>query len=159
MTGLKIGLIGLLGLIVAACGTEKRQDEKILLDVKAIVNKSPAQVEEILGEADSVYTFRIMGKEVFCQLYKDDNVEIQYPDSVATDILVKDAHQLPFDQTALSAFGLDYRKHPSDYKKGSFIRWSDFEEFSAISFYNTKKDCLDRITGFSIFFKSRNASI
>ncbi len=129
----------------------------ILLDVKAIVNKSPKEVEKIIGTPDSTYTLQIMGKKTFCQLYKKHNIEIQYPKLLATDIIVYGPHELPFNQTALSAFNLDYRvQHPSDYMKDRFIRWSDFEEFSAITFYNTKKDSLNNITDFNIFFKVKD---
>lgn len=128
-----------------------------MLDVKAIVNKGPSEVERIIGKPDSVYTIQMMGKAIFCQLYKKHNVEIQYPESLATDIIVHGPHHLPFDQTALSAFNLDYRiQHPSDYRKGSYIRWSDFEEFSSISFYNPKKDSLNNITDFNVFFKAKD---
>lgn len=148
----------ILGSVLISCGPSERQEkERVLLDVRAIVNKDPAQVEAIIGAPDSIYTLHILGKPIFCQLYKAHNIEIQYPGPGATDIVVKGAHGLPFDQTALSAFNLDYPKqHPSDYKKGNFIRWSDFEAFSAISFYNPTKDSLNNISGFDIFFKARN---
>lgn len=147
----------IVGLVVISCGHfEKQESGGILIDVRAIVNKDPAQVEAIIGTPDSTYTLHVLGKPIFCQLYKAMNMEIQYQGPVAADIIVKGADGLPFDQTALSAFNLDYRKqHPSDYKKGNFIRWSDFEEFSAISFYNPKKDSLNNISGFDIFFKAK----
>jgi hypothetical protein len=135
----------------------KQKDKDILLDLKAIVNRNPNEVEAIIGKPDSVYFLQMMGKSIFCQLYKKNNIEIQYPDSGATDIIVYGPHELPFDQTALSAFNLEYEsQHPSDYKKDRYIRWSDFEEFSAITFYNPKKDSLDNITDFNIFFKAKD---
>lgn len=151
------GLI-ILGFVLSSCQPAERQDNgPVLLDVMAIANKKPAQVEAIIGEPDSVYTLHVLGRPIFCQLYKAHNIEIQYPESVATDIVVKDARGLPFDQTALSAFNLDYRRqHPSDYKKGNFIRWSDFEAFSAISFYNPTRDSANAISGFDIFFKVKD---
>lgn len=128
----------------------------VIIDVKSIVNKGPAEVETVLGKPDSVYTLQIMGRSILCHLYRDPDIEIQYPESVATDIVVYGPHDLPFDQTALSAFNLDYRKqHPSDYRKGAFIRWSDFDKFAAISFYNPRKDSLNRITHFDIFFRAK----
>jgi len=131
------------------------EQHEIILDVKAIANKRPAEVEKIVGKPDSVYTLQMMGKAILCQRYKKYNIEIQYPESFATDIIVYGPHELPFDQTALSSFNLDYRiKHPSDYKKGSYIRWSDFGGFSAITF-NPKKDSLNNITNFNIFFKAK----
>ena len=144
----------LLALLIACTDVER---DDIVIDVKVIVNKDPVQVEEILGKPDSSYTLQMMGRAILCQLYKDKAVEIQYPELRASDIVVHESRGLPFDQTALSAFNLDYRKqHPSDYRKGSLIRWTDFEGFSAISFYNARKDSRHNITNFSIFFKAKN---
>lgn len=152
----KVHLLAMLACIFLG-GCKHHNDEGIILNVKAIVNKDPKEVEKIMGKPDSVYTLQMMGKGIFCQLYKKHNIEIQYPESLATDIIVYGPHELPFNQTALAAFNLDYRiKHPSDYRKDHFIRWSDFEEFSAITFYNPKKDSLDNITDFNIFFKAKD---
>jgi hypothetical protein len=142
----------LVGLFAAGCRDQSR--EEVVLDVRAIANRSSSEVVAILGKPDSVYTLRMMGKVIFCQLYKDHHVEIQYAESLASDIIVYGQECLPFDQTALSFFKLDYREqHPADYRKGSFIRWDDFREFSAISFYNPSKDSLGNIRAFDIFFK------
>ena len=150
----RIVLLAWLCFLSVSC--KQDDQEKIIFDVTAIVNKDPGGVKDILGKPDSVYTLQMMGKSIFCQLYRSHNIEIQYPDSRATDILVYGSNGLPFNQTALSAFNLEYRKqHPSDYRKGSFIRWSDLEEFSAISFYNPKKDSLNNIVHFDIFFKAK----
>lgn len=154
-----IALPLLLVFSILSCRDQGAANDSVILDVKRIVNKSPEEVEEILGEPDSAYTITVMGKRIFCQAYAGNSIEIQYPDRRARDILVTDQTRLAFDQTALSAFGLDYKKqHPSDYKKGSFIRWSNFDDFSAISLYATEKDSLNRVTAFNIFFKSREAS-
>ena len=141
--------------LLSMCCTQ--DDQNIILDVKTIVNKDPDEVEEILGKPDSTYTSHMMGKSVFCQLYKNvQTIEIQYPGSRATDIVVYGTSGLPFDQTALSAFNLDYGKqHPSDYRKGRLIRWSDFGQFSSISFYNTRQDNGHNIIAFDIFFKAK----
>lgn len=137
-----------------SCSSKHDNSQAVILDVRAIVNKNPHEVEGILGKPDSVYTLQMMGKSVFCQLY--NNIEIQYPQSAATDIAVSGSNGLPFNQTALAAFNLDYnKKHPSDYRKDSYIRWSQFDEFSAISFYDPKKDSMNRITDFKIFFKAK----
>ena len=154
---LKLGRLFIISLplLILACCTEDRSAE-IIFDVSAIANKAPEDVVSMLGKPDSVYVLRVMGKAIPCQYYKALNLEIQYSGSRATDIVVYGAGDLPFDQTALSAFNLDYQKHhPSDYRRGSFIRWTEFDEFSTISFYNTKKDTLNNIATYDIFFKVR----
>ena len=154
------GIVLLAWLCFLSVSCKQDEHQNIILDVKAIVNKDPGEVEEILGKPDSTYTLQMMGKSVFCQLYKDtQTVEIQYSKSRATDIVVYETNGLPFDQTALSAFNLNYGKqHPSDYRKGSFMRWSDFEEFSSISFYNAKQDSTNNVMAFDIFFKAKDVT-
>lgn len=150
----RIFIICLPLLILAGC-TEDRPAQ-IIFDVSAIANKSPKEVVSMLGKPDSVYVLRVLGKPIPCQYYKAYNLEVQYSGSKATDIVVYGARNLPFDQTALSAFNLDYRKHhPSDYRRESFIRWTGFDEFSAITFYSLKKDSMNNIASYDIFFKTR----
>lgn len=136
---------------------EKRQDPALLLDIRSIVNRTPTQVISILGEPDTTYTERIAGKAFYCQRYWKHNVEIQYPDSLSTDIVIYGPHGLPFAQSALKAFNIEYQtKHPSQYEKDILMRWYNFDEFEAISFYNVEKDSQGRILNYNIFFKSKN---
>lgn len=145
-----------LPLLTLTCCTADRPSE-IIFDVAAIANKAPDEISSMLGKPDSVYVLRVMGKSIPCQYYKRYNLEIQYSGSRATDIVVYGARDLPFNQTALSAFNLDYRKHhPSDYRRERFIRWTGFEEFSAITFYSPKKDSMNNIASYDIFFKTRS---
>ncbi len=126
------------------------------VDLKRIVNKRPQEVEAVMGMPDSTYWRVLMGRPVFCQLYRDEYLEIQYPGRTATDIVVSGPHGLPFDQKALGAFGLNYhQQHPSDYRKNGYIRWVDFEAFSSISFYNTRLDTAGRVQTFDVFFKAK----
>jgi hypothetical protein len=135
----------------------KSREENIILNVNAIVNKSPSETGLIIGMPDSTYTLRILGKPIFCQMYSRHNIEIQYPENLATDIVVYGPHKLPFNQTALSAFKIDYKTHhPGEYIKNQLIRWFDVEEFSTISFYNPKFDSAGNISNFTIFFKAKS---
>jgi len=144
----------LIAAIAFGCNVGKKE-ENIILPVKEIAHKDHIEVERILGKPDTTYTLVIMGKAIFCQKYNKHNIEIQYPNSKATDIIVYGPHQLPFDHTALEAFGLNYNVHPSDYMRNRYIRWSDVGEFSAISFYDPQIDTLDNIVNYTIFFKTK----
>jgi hypothetical protein len=129
----------------------------IILDIRNVVNKTPEQVVEILGEPDTTYTERILGKEIYCQKYYRNNIEIQYPESLSTDVVVYGPHGLPFTQSGLKAFDLSYQKqHPSQYEKETLMRWYDFENFEAISFYDVQKDSVGRIKNYTIFFKAKS---
>jgi hypothetical protein len=140
--------------LFSACSS--KEESGVILDVRAVMNKKPSEVIEILGPPDSTYTEKILGHEIFCQRYREHNIEIQYPDSVSTDIVVYGPHGLPFNQTALKAFKLPYQKrHPSQHMKESLMRWYDFDEFEAISMYNVDKDTTGAIRNFNIYFKAK----
>lgn len=142
--------------IVILLSCSKPKKENVILDVKEIVNKTPTQTVSIMGAPDSTYTIRILGKPIFCQMYQEHHIEIQYPEMQATDIVVYDPHDLPFNQSALKAFNIDYKTfHPKEYIKDRLIRWFDVEEFSTISFYNPQVDSAGNITNFTIFFKAK----
>lgn len=139
-------------LLLAACG----KDEKLILDVRSVINKSPEEVVSILGEPDTTYTEKIPGKEIFCQRYREHNIEIQYPESLSTDIVVYGPHNLAFTQSALEAFNIRYQEqHPSQYERDAVMRWYDFKEFAAISFYNVQKNPEGVITNYTIYFKAK----
>jgi hypothetical protein len=48
------------------------------------------------------------------------------------------------------------KQHPSQYEKETLMRWYDFENFQAISFYNVQKDSAGRISNYTIFFKAKD---
>jgi hypothetical protein len=145
-------IVLLISVLLISCIDQKKAD--LILDVRTIINKRPQEVIKILGEPDTTYTEKILGKQIFCQRYKKHNIEIQYPYSLSTDIVIYGPHGLSFTQSALKAFNLPYQKqHPSQYEKDVLMRWYDFDEFAAISFFNVQKDSIGRIDNFNIFFK------
>jgi hypothetical protein len=144
----------LLVALVSSCTSAP--GDNVLLDVRRITNKTPQEVESVLGAPDTTYTLRVLGKQIFCQKYLKNNVEIQYPDSVSSDIVVYGPHGLPFNQTSLKAFNLPHAaKHPSQYIRGTLMRWYDFGEFEAISFYNVQKDSVGNPGNFNVYFKAK----
>lgn len=147
--------VGCLGILLIYACTSKR-DVSVILDIKEVVNKRPMEVEEILGKPDSTYTIRMLGKSIFCQLYKKNNIEIQYHDSgLATDIVIYGPHSLPFDQSALKAFNLDIDIPPSQYMEKELLRWYDVDKFAGISFYHVEKDSFKNVKNYYIFFKAK----
>lgn len=140
-------------LSIVAC--TRSNQESYSLDVRRLANKRPQEVEKLLGNPDSSYTFHMMGKPVFCQVYRDRYLVVQYPGMLSTDFVISGPHGLPFDHSALQAFDVDYRQHHlSDYRQNSYLRWSDIEGFSAISFYNARLDSQGKVIGFDIFLKA-----
>jgi hypothetical protein len=136
-----------------SCSQRSDENSSLILDVKKIASKTANEVEHILGEPDSSYDLQIMGRKIYCQFYNTNKIEIQYPNSLATEIIVYETKGLTFNQSTLSQFGLDYKIHPNEYLKDRLIRWNNIEPFSSISFYNVEKDSAGNIANFNIFFK------
>lgn len=129
-------------------------EKEHIVDIKKILNKTPGQVEQILGEADTSYMISIANKKYFAQKYFKSNTEIQYPEGTATDIVVYGPHDLPFDATALKAFNLHVEESPSQYREKQLIRWYDHNEFAFITLYHPEFDSAGNIRNFYIFFKA-----
>ena len=140
------------GFLFVACDN---RSEDYILDVKEILNKTPHQVEQILGKPDSTYTIKVFTKEYFAQRYFESNVEIQYPEGTSTDIVVYGPHGLPFDVSSTKAFNLEIQKSPDQYRENQLIRWYDIDEFASVTFYHPEFDSAGKVTNFHIFFKAR----
>jgi hypothetical protein len=146
--------VALLSLLAGGCSVG--HSSEVLLDVPSVINKTPVEVVELLGEPDTTYIETILGRKLFCQRYDKHNIEIQFPDSLSTEIVVYGPHGLPFTQSALKAFNIPHQKaHPSQHEKNRLMRWYDYKEFEAISFYNVQEDAAGAIENFSIFFKAK----
>ena len=139
-------------LLLAVCFVACK--EQVVLDVPRILNKTPIQVEEILGTPDSTYTIQVMGKKAFTQFYKNNHIEIQYPKQTATDIIIKGPHGLPFSGEALKALNIEVTTPPSQFMEKELIRWYDVGKYSAISFYQVQWDSLQNVQNFSIYIKA-----
>ena len=136
--------------LTAGCNSERG----VILDVSSVVNKTPEEVIRILGTPDTTYTERILGKTIFCQRYVAHNIEIQYPESLSTDIVIYGPHGLPFTQSALKAFNIR-QQHPAQYERDAVMRWYDLDKFAAVSFYNVVKGSDGGIDNFTIYFKAK----
>jgi hypothetical protein len=138
---------------LSSCSKTPDDGSTLIFDVRQVAGKTPNQVEKILGMPDSSYNLQIMGRKIYCQFYKTNQIEIQYPNTLATEIIVYKTNDLPFNHSALTQFGLDYKTHPNEFLKDRVIRWNNIEPFSSVSFYNVEKDSIGKIKNFNIFFK------
>jgi hypothetical protein len=139
---------------IIGCSNRSETDTKLLIaDVRLIAGKQPFDVEKLIGKPDSTYYLQFLGRQIFCQFYRTHQLEIQYPNGIASDIIAYAPQGIEFNQMALAAFNLDYKSHPDEYMKDRLIRWNNIKPFSAISFYNPTKDSLGRIKTFNVYFK------
>lgn len=150
MTGRVVLL--LMGLILLfAC-----ENQKPIMDIATVVNKTPQQVESILGTPDTAYTQTIVTKHIFTQIYNKDvfNIEIMYPDGLSTDVVVLNgAPKLPFDASAIKQFGLN-EIPPSHFQEKAFIKWKNYPGYKTINIFVTDLDSVGNVEQFRLFFKS-----
>ena len=128
---------------------------KPLLDVNSIVNKTPLEVEGILGAPDTSYTQRIVTKDIFTQIYNVGcAVEIMYPEGLSTDIVVLDgAPKFAFEASTITRFGLE-EVPPSDVMPNAYIKWKNYPGYTTINFFATDLDSTGAVEQFNLFFKS-----
>lgn len=126
-----------------------------ILDVEKIADKTPQQVEAILGKPDSSFTQMIVTKPIFTQIYEDEfRIEIMYPDGLSTDIVVFDVFpKVPFEAETIRKFGLK-EIPPSHVLRNSYIKWKNYPGYKTINFFATDLDTAGRVEQFRLFFKS-----
>ncbi len=126
-----------------------------ILDVEELADKTPQQVEEILGKPDTAYTQVFVTKHVFTQIYRRDfEFEIMYPEGLSTDIVVFDAApKLPFEAGIIEKFGLQ-QLPPSDVLANAYIKWKNYPGYKTINFFVTDLDSAGNVEQFRLFFKS-----
>ncbi len=142
--------------LLQACAEKDNLKEKdsILFNIPELVNKTPEQVIEILGEPDSAYTQYVVTIPVYTQWWNDKGLEIQYlePDKRSKDIVIHKAGPLPFDPSTLALFGLEPMS-PTVSNPRSNLRWSDMQGFKTIHFYNRLENQNGEVN-FQLFFKA-----
>lgn len=129
--------------------------EKKLLDIEQVVDKTPEEVETILGKPDTAYTQMIVTKPIYTQIFRDEvDIEIMYPDGLSTDIVVLDAApEFKFNERIIARFGLK-EIPPSHVQKNSFIKWKNYPGYKTINIFATDLDTAGNVEQFRIFFKS-----
>lgn len=137
-------------LSITACEQPFAESEKIVLDIPAIANKTPAEVMAVLGQPDSVYMQKRGQRKVAVQLYKPHGVEIYYPAGKASEILVNEPAPLPYHESALSSFNIEPRS-PNQANDNASIKWSNIQGYNYITFFSHNIQA-DTVSEFKIFF-------
>ena len=106
-----------------------------LFDVTELKGKSPDEVAGILQlKPDSAFVRHFVEGERFIQLYYGtDSSEFRYRDGKLIEIIIHKP-TMKYSPESIVSFGLNYRP-PSSVDTSSFIRWYDYPEFKAVSFY------------------------
>lgn len=138
-------------LLVLACSRDK-----VFLNVEHVVDLTPSEVVDYLGDPDTTYTQVIVNKPIYTQIYdREYKVEIMYPEGLSTDVIIYDPLPgLPYSPQTLTRFNLDVSIHPSDTMANAYLKWKNYPGFKTINFFATRLDSAGRVSQYRIFFKS-----
>jgi hypothetical protein len=128
-----------------------------VLDINSIVDKTPREVESILGAPDTSYNQLVVTKKIFTQIYNVGcEVEIMYPEGLSTDIVVLNgAPKFAFEASTITKFGLE-EMPPSDVLPNAYFKWKNYPGYVTINFFATDLDSAGTVEQFNLFFKSEH---
>ena len=153
MKRLTIAVLFVLFLHITACGDAEQQTTQtenaassenatekkpeLILDLKQISGKSLADVEAVLGKAES--TEKVKGypcEQADCQkaLFKNGQFEIIFKSGNADRITISNIPNLTNNDNAIQVLGLPATK-PSFKNPNNVIRYNDVENIGEISFF------------------------
>jgi hypothetical protein len=147
---MRLGILNVLGwTLLWSCQTRP------VFDINSIVNKTPYEVEAILGTPDTSYTQRIVTKDIFTQIYSAGcEVEIMYPNGLSTDVVILNGSpQFAFEASTITKFGLE-EIPPSEVLPNAFIKWKNYPGYTTINFFATDLDSTGSVAQFNLFFKT-----
>lgn len=106
-----------------------------LFNVTELKGKSPDEVAGILQlKPDSAFVRHFVEGERYIQLYYSaDSSEFRYRGGKLIEIIIHKP-AVKYSPESIVSFGLNYRP-PSSVDTSSFIRWYNYPDFKAISFY------------------------
>jgi len=144
-----ISLMVFIALLSQRC---TQSDNNRLFNVTELKNNTPQQVIHIVGtQPDSSFNKRFINGEKYVQLYyKLDSAEFRYVKGRLAEIIV---HKPAFGYKPenIEKFGLNYQS-PSQTDTAVFIRWYNYPDFKAISFYRVGSKNKGRGSGFKVYF-------
>ncbi len=100
-----------------------------VVDIPKIAGKEPAAVEKILGKSTGEEKTK-QGKKL---TYQKGKVEIVYINGKADWITVNDLKEIPFDDSAPNALGLEVGK--PTFKGPAVIRWEPAGKFKSVAVF------------------------
>ncbi|WKN42034.1 hypothetical protein [Tunicatimonas pelagia] len=131
----------------------------IVFDALSLVNKSPTEVAEILGQPDTIFQRTFFGKQYFIQYYNEYGVEVRHYQGKVRGVIVNEPYPLEFKPETITKFGIDYVE-PTKYDSLSTIVWKNIEGFKVVNFYLRgvkKPDSIEH--SYHIYFNMDTASV
>ena len=122
---------------VTSSDTAKDENVNLIIDIKEIAGKTLADVEKILGKAESKE--KVKGypcKNTDCQraYFKKGSYEIIFKKSKADRITINQTPDLTSSDNAIQALGIPLSK-PSFKNPSTVVRWNNINGINEISFF------------------------
>ncbi len=148
-----VGLLFVSFVMLVSCVEKAPKEDLIVLDIPHLIQHSPTEVVEILGEPDTTYTLQILSRKILVQRYKKFDLEIQYLKGKSNDIIINDPLHIPFSPESLKYFGLK-EATPTSFQENKAIKWKNYNGLKTIHFYKVQKDSTGNIVSYKIFFRA-----
>lgn len=136
-----------------SCSPNRIEEGGLILDIPILINKTPTEVVEILGEPDTSYYEQVLAKSFLVHRYKKHDIEVQYLKGKSNDIIINEPLPVKFDPESLKHFGLKPIEPTVSREKG-MLKWKNYSGLKTINFYKVRVDSAGNIIGYKIFFKA-----
>ncbi len=132
-----------------------QSNNKTFINVTELKNNTPQQAIHLLGiQPDSSFNKRFVNGEKYVQLYyKLDSSEFRFVKGRLTEIIVHEP-TFNFKPENIEKFGLNYQS-PSEEDTAGFMRWYNYPDFKAVSFYRVGSKLRNKGTCFKVYFNYR----
>ena len=118
--------------ILLSCNSAEK--DNIIFNAPDLVDKSPMEVVDILGEPDSIFHRTLFGKQYFIQYYDKHGIEVRHYQGKIKGVIVNEPYPLAFEPETITKFGINYVE-PTNYDSSAMIMWKNIEGFKVINFY------------------------
>jgi hypothetical protein len=121
----------------STAATPATEKVELIIDAKTIVNKTLAEVETVLGKAESkekVKGFPCENSNCEKALFKSEKYEIIFKEGKADRITINAVANLTGTNKAIEALGFPYSE-PAFMNAKTVVRWNNTEGIKEISFF------------------------
>lgn len=142
-------LILLFFLTVGCESFSKKEKTNVVIDIPELINKSPKEVETILGTPDNSYYKVAFNHKVLVYEYK--NMEVRFPKNIASEIVIKNPVPFKYEPETLKSYGIIADK-PTKVVSDGFMKWENIPKFKVVSMYIKHLDEEGNVDNYNILF-------
>lgn len=137
--------------IIGCESTSTKEETNILVNIPELINRSPEEVEKILGTPDNSYFKVAFRHKVLVYEYEAENMEVRFPKNIASEIIIKNPLPFKYEPNTLKSYGITAAK-PTKVVTDGFMKWENIPGFKVVSMYIKHLDTEGKVDNFDILF-------